>query len=111
MNQMQACLNDGIDSLRTELKTFETTLNNWLHLLQRCRQKYPTLKLFTNRQIMIMLILLSSPPSNTELNAIFLNRLYDNYVLNNQQNGVDEEQQQKLLTTDCMKYYLRMIET
>ncbi|CAF1096428.1 unnamed protein product [Didymodactylos carnosus] len=63
---------------------------------------------------MIMLILLSSLSSNTQLKTIFLNRLYDNYFLNYHENNDDEEQQhqqQKMLTIDCMKHYLRMIET
>ncbi|CAF1233456.1 unnamed protein product [Didymodactylos carnosus] len=113
ITQVQTSLTVWIDNLRTQLKTLDMTLKNLVHCLQCYRKNYPILKLFTNRQIMIMLILISSTSTNTELKAIFLNQLYDNYLLNNQQNEdhvEQKQQQQKRLTIDCMKHYLRMIE-
>jgi hypothetical protein len=97
-------------AIQIQTKTFELTYqmlenkhNLWLRELEKSRQDCCLLKLFTNRQIMIMIILLAAPTSHNKMKRYFLEKLYSSTDINySQENEVE-------LTVKGLIHYLRSL--
>ena len=88
------------DSLGHVHQQLLETYKHWTDNLKKIRQECVLLKLFSNRQIMIMIILLRQSTSPTSVRISFLKNLYSFTHLTNQ---TEEEQQ---LTLQCLKHYV-----
>ncbi|CAF1209003.1 unnamed protein product, partial [Didymodactylos carnosus] len=76
----------------------------WLNVLEQHRNECQWLKLYSNRQIMILLILLSSSSTQNQIKTNFLNNLY-----NNKSSKSINEQTILSLTIEYLKHYLNSL--
>ncbi len=96
--------------IQIQRKTLELTyqmLENkhdlWLRQLEKYRQECHLLKLFTNRQIMIMIILLAAPTSHNKIKQQFFEKLCSSTDINYSQETEVE------LTVQSLMHYLRSL--
>jgi hypothetical protein len=75
----------------------------WIRDLEKYRHENRLLKLFSNRQIMIMIILLTIPSTQNEIQRKFLEKLFLSEDLNNQRD------KQFNLTILCLIHYLQSL--
>lgn len=100
--ELQETIRTRTDHLQLTCRAAETNYEIWLQNLKRYREQNPALKLFSNRQIMIIIILLQS---EGRTKSHFLETLYtrDNVSINN-----TKELQ---LTLQLLSHYLHVLRT
>ncbi|CAF4975025.1 unnamed protein product [Rotaria sp. Silwood1] len=92
-----------IQNLQLICNTLQTTYDMWIQNLEKYRQKCSLLKLFSNRKIMILIILLRTSNTSNSIRNQFLKNLFSFKDLNNQ-----NEEEQKL-AIHCLEHYLRSL--
>lgn len=97
-------LNRCIQEFESVLKKLEEDQCDWLKILDDCRSKVSVMQLFSNRQIMILLILLTKSDDKNQTKRDFLKTL--DYTT--ETNRMDDKQQE-LLTIKCFQHYLKSI--
>jgi hypothetical protein len=98
--RLEQIVKTRVDNLEFIYRKLNDIYNNWIQNLEKYRQEYFLLKLFSNRQIMILIILLRTSVIQNSIRNRFLKKLFSFKNLNNQNN---EEYQ---LTIQCLKHYL-----
>ncbi|CAM4768543.1 unnamed protein product [Rotaria magnacalcarata] len=98
--QLQEAIRVRTDHLQLTYRTLETNYAIWLGNLERFREENSTLKLFSNRQIMIMIILLST---ENLIKCHFLRELYSSIDINNQNAN------ELKLTLQLLSHYLHSL--
>jgi hypothetical protein len=96
--QLEHAVKIRTDNLEFVYDKLNEISKNWTQNLEKYRQECSLLKLFSNRQIMVLIILLRTSPNS--IRSRFLKKLYSFRNLNNQ---TEEEYQ---LTLQCLKHYL-----
>ncbi|CAF4227966.1 unnamed protein product, partial [Rotaria sordida] len=91
-----------IDNLEFRYTKFNDSYRNWIETLEKHRDKCCLLKLFSNRQIMILIILLRKSAYQESLRSRFLKKLFSYKNFNNEN---DEEN----LIIKCLMHYLRSL--
>ncbi|CAF0904066.1 unnamed protein product [Adineta ricciae] len=84
-------------------RNLETTYDLWIKILDASRYENRLLKLFSNRQLMIMIILLTTSPSPNSIQRKFLDKLYLS------QTGVNLNDRHVNLAIHCLSHYLQSI--
>ena len=87
-------------------ESFNQHYDEWMKNLETCRAQCCLLNLFSNRQIMILIILLQQSPSPTSIRRRFLEKIYSFRNTSQQQNNDDEEQK---FAIQCLRHYLSSI--
>jgi hypothetical protein len=98
--QLQDAIRIRTDHLQLICHSLETNYDVWLQNLNRFREEYSILKLFSNRQIMIMIILLST---ENRIKCRFLEKLYLSTDFNNQNT------KEHNFTLQLFSHYLRSL--
>lgn len=98
--QFKQVIENRINGLDYVYKRLNTTYDNWIRALKTYREQCYLLKLFSNRQIMILIILLRTSTVENSIRTRFLKNLFS---FKNTNNPNDEEHQ---LTVLCLKHYL-----
>ncbi|CAF0996339.1 unnamed protein product [Didymodactylos carnosus] len=105
--QLEMCLEVRTNNLKSICSALKICHENWIHDLERYRDESKLLKLFSNRQIMIMIILLTSSIHN-QTKRVFLKKLYNNFTWESRnQERINEQEQQ--LTVECLSHYLKSL--
>ncbi|CAF0974038.1 unnamed protein product [Didymodactylos carnosus] len=105
--QLEIHLKVGTDNLKLIRDALKIRYENWILELERYREESKLLKLFSNRQIMIMLILLQTFRYN-KTKLIFLRKLYKTFTWDSRnQEKINEQEQQ--LTIECLTHYLKSL--
>lgn len=81
----------------------ETTYDIWIKDLEKYRHENRLLKLFSNHQVMIMIILLTIPSIQNQIQRKFLEKLFSSKHLNKQKD------KQFNLTILCLIHYLQSL--
>ncbi|CAM4822618.1 unnamed protein product [Rotaria magnacalcarata] len=89
-----------IQNLDSLYDTMKATHDRWIQNLEKYRQDCPLLKLFSNREIMILIILLQKSNSPTSTRNRLLKNLFSFKDLNNQNEEEDK------LAVHCLQHYL-----
>ncbi|CAF1180009.1 unnamed protein product [Adineta steineri] len=100
LEQSENAIQHRIQNLESIYTTLRIAYDIWIQNLQKYRQEYPLLKLYSNREIMILIILLRT--SNSIRNH-FLKELFQYKDLYHQ-----NEEEQKL-AIHCLEHYLRSL--
>jgi hypothetical protein len=91
------------NNLELIYRTFEIAYTVWMANLEQHRQDSPLLNLFSNRQIMILIILLTTSTTQNQIKCHFLEKLsLSKDVINNKEKEVR-------LTIQCLTHYLRSL--
>jgi hypothetical protein len=98
--QLQEAIRIPTDRFKLICRSLETNYDIWLQNLIRYREENPTLKLFSNRQIMIMIILLST---GNPIKRHFLEKLYSSIRLDN------HHEKELKLTLQLLSHYLHAL--
>jgi hypothetical protein len=91
------------DNLQLIFNTLQTSYDIWIQNLEKYRHECSLLKLFSNRQIMFLIILLRTSTTQNSIRNRFLKKIFSFKDLNNQN---DEEQK---LTIQHLIHYLRSL--
>ncbi|CAF1244594.1 unnamed protein product [Didymodactylos carnosus] len=106
-NQKQEELKIYVENCTRKVESYcislDHAVNDWIHLLDEYRMSHILLNFYSNRQIMIMLILLT--PNITRRQ--FLSKLYINHSWN--QNEPQLTQQENELIFECLNHYLQSV--
>ena len=101
--QLKAVIQIQTKTLEVEHQMLETKHNLWLRQLEKYRQECHLLKLFTNRQIMIMAILLATATSRNKTKQQFLRKVCSS-------TDIDYSQEIEVkLTVQSLMHYLRSL--
>ncbi|CAF4674327.1 unnamed protein product, partial [Rotaria sp. Silwood2] len=92
-----------IQNFQLIYNTLQATYDMWIQNLEKYRQICSLLKLFSNREIMILIILLRTSNAQNSIRNHFLKNLFSFKDLNNQN---DDEQK---LAIHCLEHYLRSL--
>ncbi len=84
-------------------RSLETAYDIWIKDLEKYRHENRLLKLFSNRQVMIMIILLTIPKTQNQIQCKFLEKLFSSEDLNN------DKDKQFNLTILCLIHYLQSL--
>ncbi|CAF3699069.1 unnamed protein product [Rotaria sordida] len=103
-NQLKSAIKTEINNLRSICLTLEAAYVMWIESSKRCRHENRLLKLFSNRQIMIMIILLTTSTIQNEIKNRFLNQLCQ---MKNISNKIEEEQNKMIVR--YLTHYLRSL--
>jgi hypothetical protein len=98
--QLEHAVKIRTDNLEFVYNKYNEISKNWIQNLEKYRQECSLLKLFSNRQIMILIILLRTSASPNSIRNRFLKNLYSFKNLNN------ETEEEYRLTLQCLKHYL-----
>ena len=101
--RLENAIKDRIENLGILAKNFEAVHDNWMENLRRFRHECSLLKLFSNRQIMFLIILLRTSASPDSIRHRFLKKIFSFKDL---QHPVEEENQYAL---QCLMHYLRSL--
>jgi hypothetical protein len=102
-DRLKRAVKTRTDNLELIYRTCEIAYNVWISNLKSHREANPLLNLFSNRQIMILIILLRTSAAPNSIRNCFLRKLFSFKNLNDQ---TEEEYQLTLL---CLKHYLSSI--
>lgn len=92
-----------IAGLERQYRTFQSAYDNWIKNLREYREHCSWLKLFTNREIMILIILLRKMNSEDSVRVRLLKKLFNFKVSENQ------EKEENKLTIRCLQHYLSSV--
>ena len=101
--QLEATIQTQTKNLNLDCKILENKYDAWIMTLEKSRQECCLLQLFTNRQIMIMVILLSTPTNNNQIKCCLLEKLCPSADANY------SEANDMKLTTQGLVHYLRSV--
>ena len=101
--RLENAIKTRIEGLEILAKTFEARYDGWIELLRRFREECSLLKLFSNRQIMFLIILLRTSASTESIRHRFLKKFFSFKNLNQQ---TDEEHQ---YAVQCLMHYFRSL--
>ncbi|CAF4056542.1 unnamed protein product, partial [Rotaria sordida] len=101
--QLDNAIHTRIQNLELIHNALKTTYDIWIQNLSKYRQECSLLKLFSNREIMILIILLRQSNAQNTIRNRFLKKLFEFKDLDNQ-----NEEEQKL-TILCLEHYLRSL--
>ncbi|CAF4422976.1 unnamed protein product, partial [Adineta steineri] len=102
-DRLKRAVKTRTDNLELIYRTLETNYDMWIHNLERYRHDYHLLKLFSNRQIMILIILLTKSTTQNQVKCHFLEKLCLSKDILNHRNKELE------LTIQCLIHYLRSL--
>ncbi|CAF1460251.1 unnamed protein product, partial [Rotaria sordida] len=94
-----------IQNLQSIYYTLQTTYDMWIQNLKKYRQECSLLKLYSNREIMVLIILLRKSNISNSIRNHFLKNLFSFNDLNNE----NEEEEEEKLTIHCLEHYLRSL--
>ncbi|CAF1169352.1 unnamed protein product [Didymodactylos carnosus] len=96
---------ENLQSIDNALQVIHDT---WIRELERYRNEYYLLKLFTNRQIMILILLLTPSTAQNKNRCHFLKKLYSWTITKNTTINENNEHEQEL-TMKCLYHYLHSL--
>lgn len=96
-------ITNRIEGLKRYYKTLQSSYENWIKSLEDNRQRCPWLKLFNNREIMILIILLRKMNSEESIRVRFLKSIFDFKL------SEDQEQEEEKLTILCLQHYFSSV--
>ena len=100
---MKSLVKTRTDNLELINRSLTTAYEMWIKDLEEYRQESRLLKLFSNRQIMILVILLTRSTTQNPIKCRFLEKLsLSKDVLNHEEREVE-------LTIQCLMHYLRSL--
>lgn len=102
--EFESLIKSRTDHFEIIHRHLDTVYDMWLENLEKYRYENRLLKLFSNRQIMIMIILFTTSISQDSIQRKFLNKLFPS-----KSNTIDENQHQLNLIILCLIHYLRAI--
>ncbi|CAF3736616.1 unnamed protein product, partial [Adineta steineri] len=102
-DRLKRAVKTRTDNLELIYRTLETSYDMWIHNLERYRHDYHLLKLFSNRQIMILIILLTKSTTQNQVKCHFLEKLCLSKDILNHRNKELE------LTIQCLIHYLHSL--
>jgi hypothetical protein len=99
-DQLKRAVKTRTNNLELIYRTFEIAHTVWITNLELYRQDNPLLNLFSNRQIMILVILLTTSTTQNQIKCHFLEKLsLSKDVINNREKELQ-------LTIQCLTHYL-----
>ena len=101
--RVEKAIQDRIRGLELIYNALKANYDIWIDRLKDHRERYSLIKLFSNREIMILIILLRIPKTPNSLRNRFLKTSFEFKSLHNQ--SEDEEQ----LTIHYLQHYLRSL--
>ncbi|CAF3847759.1 unnamed protein product, partial [Rotaria sp. Silwood1] len=101
--QLDNAIYNRIQSLELIYNSLKTTYDMWIENLKKYRQECSLLKLFSNREIMIIIILLRSSNAENSNRNRFLKKLFEFKNFKNQ------NEEEKILTIRCLEHYFRSL--
>ncbi|CAF1212894.1 unnamed protein product [Rotaria sp. Silwood1] len=101
--RLENAIQTQIQSLELIYHTLKTAYDKWIQNLKKYRQECSLLKLFSNREIMILIILLRTSNAPNSIRRRLFKKLFEFEDLKNQ-----NEEEQKL-TMHCLAHYLRSL--
>lgn len=101
--RLETTIQSQTETLQLKYKILENKHNSWLMELEKSRQECHLLKLFTNRQIMVMIILLTKSTSNNKIKRYVLEQICSSATMN-----YSEENEMKL-AVHGLTHYLRSL--
>ncbi len=101
--QLEEVIQDRTSHFELIYRNLDTTYSMWIKELEKYRHESPLLKLFSNRQVMIMIILLTKPSNQNPIQCQFLERLFSSKDLHNHRD------EQFHLTILCLIHYLQSL--
>jgi hypothetical protein len=102
-DRLKRAVKTRTDNLELIYRTLETTYNMWITNLERYRQDSRLLNLFTNRQIMILVILLTQSTTQNPIKCRFLEK----FSLS--KDVINHKDKELKLTIQCLTHYLRSL--
>lgn len=84
-------------------RALETAYLMWINNLERIRQENPLLNLFSNRQIMILIILLTTSTAQNQVKCHFLEKLSSSKDI------INHKDKELELTLKCLSHYLHSL--
>jgi hypothetical protein len=97
--QLEQAIRDRTSDFELNYRNLETAYDMWIKDLEKYRYDNRLLKLYSNRQVMIMIILLTIPTTQNQIQRKFLEKLFSS-------NRKDE---QFNLTILCLIHYLQSL--
>ena len=101
--ELETTIQAQTKKLNLDCKILESKHNAWLMILEKSRQECCILQLFTNRQIMIMAILLSKPMNDNKIKRHLLEKLFPGI------NSHHSDENDMKLTVQGLIHYLRSL--
>ena len=101
--QFRAEISSRTDEFRLIHSALETNYRMWVNSLKDCRYESPLLQLYSNRQVMMLIILLTQSNADNTVKHRFLGKFSLSRDVGNHQ---EKEHQ---LTIQCLIHYLRCI--
>ncbi|CAF0924968.1 unnamed protein product [Rotaria sordida] len=96
-------IRDRTKYFQAKFTKFEADYNIWIQDLESSRSQIPLLKLFSNHQIMIMFILLTTSTTENQVQRNFLEKLFSLKDL------INKKEEQFNLTILCLIHYLQSL--
>ena len=103
VDRLKLVIQGRIGALQLTYRSLEINYEMWIKHLEQCRRDSPLLKLFSNRQVMILIILLTKSTDENSMKKRFLEKLS---LSTDQILDHDKEGQ---LATQCLIHYLRSL--
>ena len=101
--RLESTIQNRIENLKLILDRLQDTYKAWIQNLEKYRHECSLLKLFSNREIMILIILLRTSSQYNLVRHRFLKRLFS-FQDPNKQAEEDEKR-----TIHCLSHYLRAV--
>ncbi len=100
---MKRAVKTRTDNLELIYRALETAYDIWMTSLERYRQDSRLLNLFSNRQIMILVILLTTSTTQNQIKCHFLEKL------SLSKDVIHHKEKELKLTIQCLIHYLRSL--
>ncbi|CAF1142456.1 unnamed protein product, partial [Adineta ricciae] len=96
-------IENRIRNLESICSLFQQKYDGWIKNLEKSRRECPFLQLYSNRQIMVLILLLRKPDELHSVRNRFLKNLFTS------KNLTDQKEEEHKLTIHCLQHYLRSL--
>ena len=101
--ELEEIIRERTNDFKVIYRGFQTDYDRWIRDLEKYRHENRLLKLFSNHQIMIMIILLTTPSTQNPIQSRFLEKLFS------VKNLLHKKDEQFRLTLLCLIHYFQSL--